>query len=91
MSLPLPLCLPPSLLSSLPPALASARPPSLPISRHHPKGSPRAAGGRGKAQPQPGWKTAMETILRVSARANGVERPDIAERLQIAIQQALIR
>lgn len=36
-------------------------------------------------------KTAMETILRVSARANGVERPDIAERLQIAIQQALIR
>lgn len=36
-------------------------------------------------------KTAMETILRVSAQAHGVERPDIAERLQIAIQQALMR
>ncbi|MFT7678140.1 MAG: hypothetical protein ACI8QC_002126 [Planctomycetota bacterium] len=36
-------------------------------------------------------KTAMETILRVSAQAAGVERPDIAERLQIAIQQALMR
>lgn len=36
-------------------------------------------------------KTPMETILRVSAQQNGQERPDIAERLQIAIQQALLR
>lgn len=36
-------------------------------------------------------KSAMETILRVSAQQDGVERPDIAERMQIAIQQALLR
>ena len=36
-------------------------------------------------------KAPMETILRVSAQQDGVERPDIAERLQIAIQQALLR
>ena len=36
-------------------------------------------------------KAPMETILRISAQQDGTERPDIAERLQIAIQQALIR
>lgn len=36
-------------------------------------------------------KAPMETILRVSAQQDGEERPDIAERLQIAIQQALLR